>query len=98
MFIMILNLMYYIVLYILDTSETVLNVSISYTSHEDHLLRGMAVKLIGTFIEVILKNNFGEFKVQNNDMISSNVVITDLINIITQVYFINYFIEYSIGI
>lgn len=90
--------MYYLVLYILGTLETVLNVSISYTSHEDHLLRGMAVKLIGTFIEVILKNNFGEFKVQNNDMVSSNVVITDLIDIITQVYFITYFLKYSLGI
>lgn len=64
---------------------TVLNVSISYTSHEDHLLRGMAIKLVGTFIEVILKNNFGEFKVQNDETGSSNVVITDLMDIIAQV-------------
>lgn len=65
--------------------ETVLNVCISYTNHEDHLLRGMSIKLVGTFIEVILKNNFGEFKIPTNENFSSNIVITDLINIITQV-------------
>jgi len=47
----------------------------------------MAIKLVGTFIEVILRNNFGAFKVQNNEVGSSNVVITDLINIITKVIF-----------
>lgn len=67
--------------------ETVLSVSITYTSHEDHLLRGMAIKLVGTFIEVILKNNFGEFKIQNNKSVMQKIIITDLINIITQVYF-----------
>ncbi|CAH1724958.1 unnamed protein product [Aphis gossypii] len=67
-----------------DLTKTVLDVSISYTSHEDHLLRGMAIKLVGTFIEVILRNNFGEFKVQINEVGSSNIVIADLINIITQ--------------
>lgn len=71
---------------ILDYSKTVLNVSISYTSHEDHLLRGMAIKLVGTFIEVVLKNNFGEFKVQNDKAVPQNVMISDLINIIIQVY------------
>lgn len=71
---------------------TVLNVSISYTSHEDHLLRGMAIKLVGTFIEVILKNNFGEFKVQNDKTGLSNVVITDLMEIIAQVFiFISFY-------
>jgi len=82
-------------LYILDSAETVLNVSISYTSHEDHLLRGMAIKLVGTFIEVILRNNFGAFKIQNSAVGSSNIVITDLINIITQVFFIHCFIEHQ---
>lgn len=72
-----------------------LNVSISYASHEDHLLRGMAIKLVGTFIEIILKNNFGEFKIQNNEYGQSKVVITDLINIIAQVYFRNDFIKYQ---
>jgi len=67
--------------------KTVLQVSITYTSHEDHLLRGMAIKLVGTFIEVTLKSNFGEFKVQNNEESPSNILITDLIKIITQVYF-----------
>lgn len=67
-------------------TKTVLDVSISYTSHEDHLLRGMAIKLVGTFIEVILRNNFGEFKVQINEVGSSNIVIADLIHIITQVF------------
>lgn len=80
-------------MYILDSAETVLNVSMSYTSHEDHLLRGMAIKLVGTFIEVILRNNFGAFKVKNDEVGSSNKVITDLINIITQVCFIHFFIE-----
>jgi len=56
----------------------------------------MAIKLVGTFIEVILKNNFGEFKVQNNEVDTSNIVISDLINIITQVYFVGYFIEHLI--
>lgn len=70
--------------------ETVLNVCISYTNHEDHLLRGMSIKLIGTFIEVVLKNNFGEFKI--NESFSSNIIITDLINIITQVYCIHYYL------
>jgi len=46
----------------------------------------MAIKLVGTFIEVILRNNFGEFKVQINEVGSSNIVIADLINIITQVF------------
>lgn len=45
----------------------------------------MAIKLVGTFIEVILKNNFGEFNVQKYETDPSNVVITDLINIIVQV-------------
>jgi len=55
----------------------------------------MAIKLVGTFIEVILRNNFGAFKVQNNEAESSNIVITDLINIIIQVYFIHCFIEHQ---
>jgi len=46
----------------------------------------MAIKLVGTFIEVILRNNFGAFKVQSNEVGSSNIVIADLINIITQVF------------
>jgi len=50
----------------------------------------MAIKLVGTFIEVTLKNNFGEFNVQNNGMVPSKLVITDLINIIIQVYYLNY--------
>lgn len=54
----------------------------------------MAIKLVGTFIEVILKNNFGEFNLQKYETGPSNVVITDLINIIVQVYFINYGIEH----
>lgn len=54
----------------------------------------MAIKLIGTFIEVILRNNFGAFKVQNSAVGSSNIMITDLINIITQVFFIHCFIEH----
>lgn len=45
----------------------------------------MAIKLVGTFIEVILKSNFGEFKIENNEKYLSNVVITDLINIIIKV-------------
>lgn len=73
---------------ILESVESVLNISISYTKHDDHLLRGMAIKLVGTFIEVILKNNFGEFKVKNSDLGLPNVLVSDLINIIAQVYFI----------
>lgn len=72
-----------------------LNVFISYANHEDHLLRGMAIKLVGTFIEIILKNNFGEFKIQNNEDGQSKVVITDLINIIAQVYSRKDFIKYQ---
>ncbi|VVC25146.1 Hypothetical protein CINCED_3A023792 [Cinara cedri] len=44
----------------------------------------MAIKLVGTFIEIILKNNFGEFKIQKNVDGHSKVVISDLINIIAQ--------------
>ncbi|XP_025420820.1 huntingtin [Sipha flava] len=65
-------------------AKTILHISISYTNHEDHLLRGMAIKLVGTFIEVILKNNFGEFNIQKYETGLSNVVITDLIKIIVQ--------------
>lgn len=54
----------------------------------------MAIKLVGTFIEVTLRNNFGTFIVQKNEIGSSNVVITDLINIITQVFLLNCFIAF----
>jgi hypothetical protein len=54
----------------------------------------MAIKLVGTFIEVILKNNFGEFNIQKYETGLSNVVITDLIKIIVQVYFLNYCVEH----
>jgi len=56
----------------------------------------MAIKLIGTFIEITLKNNFGEFDVQNNKMVPSKLVITDLINIIAQVYYFNYSLFYKV--
>lgn len=46
----------------------------------------MAIKLVGTFIEVVLKNDFGELKAQNDKSVLQNVVISDLINIIIQVY------------
>jgi len=52
----------------------------------------MAIKLVGTFIEVTLKTNFGEFNIQNNRMVSSKLVITDLINIIAQVYYSLFYI------
>lgn len=55
----------------------------------------MAIKLVGTFIEVVLKNNFGEFKIQKNEENSSSLIITDLINIISMVYFIYYCKEYQ---
>lgn len=52
----------------------------------------MAIKLVGTFIEIVLKNNFGEFKLLNDEVDPSNVTINDLISIITQVtYFFDCF-------
>ncbi|XP_050429862.1 huntingtin isoform X2 [Adelges cooleyi] len=66
-----------------NTTETVLQIAITYTSHEDHLLRGMAIKLIGTYIEVILRKNTGEFTLPKYSD-TPNVEIGDLIYIIVQ--------------
>ncbi|XP_050533729.1 huntingtin isoform X2 [Daktulosphaira vitifoliae] len=71
-----------LVLIIYNSSESVVQTVINYTSHEDHLLRGMAIKLIGTFISITLKENHGQFKLK--ETLFKPIKINDLISIILQ--------------